>query len=132
MIACSYLDQEFIRVGYYVYNEYHPFEGYNEEIHGPPPTDTCTIDNQHILRRILADKPRITRFPIHWSGNTMMMDDPSKDTSTPHHLDHPMNTETMNMDSIQDKSSHVMTSPFRSSSIDTFMIQSYAVTPDMS
>lgn len=66
LVTCSYKDQEFARVGYYVNNEYRPFEGYNEEEHGPP--DFQNLDLSKVYRQIVADKPRVTRFPIKWGG----------------------------------------------------------------
>lgn len=58
MITCSYRGQEFVRVGYYVNNEYD-----SEELKAEPPA-TPLIDR--LVRNILADKPRVTRFPIRW------------------------------------------------------------------
>ena len=60
LITCSYRDQEFVRVGYYVNNEY--MEEYDPE--NPP----RPIDINKLQRSILADKPRVTRFPVEW-GN---------------------------------------------------------------
>ncbi|XLR31621.1 hypothetical protein S83_059521, partial [Arachis hypogaea] len=51
LLTCSYLGQEFIRVGYYVNNDYDD-EQLREE---PPPK-----------RKILSDKPRVTKFPINF------------------------------------------------------------------
>ena len=140
LLACSYLDQEFIRVGYYVYNEYLPFEGYNEETHGPPPVMEY-IDSRHIVRRILADKPRITRFPIHWTGTesstNLSMDENSKgaasmqiDTTTnvlQHHVINGIHRDVDMMDV-----SNAITSPFRSSIDSAMMYQTNAVTPEFS
>nr|BAG63508.1 unnamed protein product [Homo sapiens] len=44
LITCTYHGQEFIRVGYYVNNEY-------------------------LQRNILASNPRVTRFHINWDNN---------------------------------------------------------------
>lgn len=59
LITCSYKGQEFIRVGYYVNNEYALPLAEGEE----PPRP---LDPDLIRRNILADKPRVTRFPIDW------------------------------------------------------------------
>lgn len=67
LVTCSYKEQEFARVGYYVNNEYKPFEGYNEEEHGAP--DLEKLDLTKVYRQIVADKPRVTRFPIQWAGD---------------------------------------------------------------
>ncbi|CAD5190475.1 unnamed protein product [Musa acuminata subsp. malaccensis] len=58
LLTCSYMGQEFIRVGYYVNNDYDD-EQLREE---PPPT--VLIDR--VQRNILADKPRVTKFPINF------------------------------------------------------------------
>jgi len=63
LVTCLYKEQEFIRVGYYVNNEY--TEEYDPEV-GPP----MPLDKQKVQRRILADKPRVTRFPIQWNKPT--------------------------------------------------------------
>jgi histone chaperone ASF1 len=59
LVTCSYREREFVRVGYYVNNEY---TGYNPE-EGPPPNP---LDITLVTRQILADKPRVTKFPIPW------------------------------------------------------------------
>lgn len=58
LITCSYNEAEFVRVGYYVNNEYE-----TEEMRAEPP---IIAQPEKILRTILADKPRVTRFPIKW------------------------------------------------------------------
>jgi len=60
LLTCSYKEQEFIRIGYYVHNEY------EEEI--DPKSNKMNIIPQKITRNILADKPRVTRFGIAWDG----------------------------------------------------------------
>ena len=52
---------------YYVHNEYVPFEGYDPEQHGE--IDMSKVDLSKVGRSIVADKPRVTRFPIQWSGD---------------------------------------------------------------
>lgn len=83
LVTCSYKEREFVRVGYYVNNEYH-------DPNAPPPpqpsqpaaagSTTQQADDEaqqlpvvpnpvpleHIQRQILADKPRVTKFPISW------------------------------------------------------------------
>lgn len=58
LITCSYNDHEFVRVGYYVNNEYD-----SDELRECPPESP---QPERVLRTILADKPRVTRFPIRW------------------------------------------------------------------
>lgn len=70
LVTCSYKNQEFARVGYYVNNEmeYPPGTQLDEET-GKPVND-ISVDFNKLMRQILADKPRVTRFPIDWSGNS--------------------------------------------------------------
>ncbi|KXZ56087.1 hypothetical protein GPECTOR_2g969 [Gonium pectorale] len=56
LLTCSYRDKEFIRVGYYVSNEY-----VDEELRENPP-EVPRIDR--LQRNILADHPRVTRYAI--------------------------------------------------------------------
>lgn len=61
LITCSFMDNKFVQIGYYVNNEYsEPFEPENF----PNP-----VDISKLYRNILADQPRVTRFPIDWSGD---------------------------------------------------------------
>lgn len=60
ILCCSYNNQEFFRCGYYLNNLYD-----NEEMNFNPPEK---VDKNHILRSLLADKPRITRFDIDWDN----------------------------------------------------------------
>ena len=62
ILCCSYNNQEFFRCGYYLNNLYD-----NEEMNFNPPEK---VDKNHILRSLLADKPRITRFDIDWDNET--------------------------------------------------------------
>ena len=58
ILCCSYNNQEFFRCGYYLNNIYD-----NEEMNLNPPEK---VNKDHIVRSLLADKPRITRFNIDW------------------------------------------------------------------
>ncbi len=58
ILCCSYNNQEFFRCGYYLNNIYD-----NEEMNLNPPEK---VNKDHIVRSLLADKPRITRFDIDW------------------------------------------------------------------
>lgn len=62
IVTCSYLDQEFIRIGYYVNNDYN--EPYDPE--NPP----SPVDIRKVCRNTLAEEPRVTRYAIDWTGNT--------------------------------------------------------------
>lgn len=59
LIACSYRNQEFVRIGYYINNEYS-----DEEMRENPP-DEPQINK---LRRIVSTNPRVTRLQINWDG----------------------------------------------------------------
>ena len=72
LLTCSYLDEKFLQIGYYVNNEYsEPFEPEN------PPNP---VDINKVFRNILADQPRVTRFPINWNGAALAMDPDPLDT----------------------------------------------------
>eukprot|EP00270_Netrium_digitus_P007349 TRINITY_DN2144_c1_g1_i6.p1 TRINITY_DN2144_c1_g1~~TRINITY_DN2144_c1_g1_i6.p1 ORF type:complete len:206 (+),score=50.99 TRINITY_DN2144_c1_g1_i6:110-727(+) len=60
LLTCSYREQEFIRVGYYVSNDYA-----DEELRENPP-EKITIEK--IQRDLLAEQPRVTKFPIQWDA----------------------------------------------------------------
>merc|ERR1711939_330068 len=66
LVTCSYKEHEFIRIGYYVQNEWtnpawNPPDGaVPEEVLAGP------IDVSMVHRNILSDKPRVTRFHISW------------------------------------------------------------------
>lgn len=59
MVMCFYKNREFIRVGYWVANTYALPLADGEEPPVPAPVE-------HIKRAVLADKPRVTRYPIDW------------------------------------------------------------------
>ncbi|KAF2129937.1 histone deposition protein Asf1 [Dothidotthia symphoricarpi CBS 119687] len=60
LLSCSYQDREFVRVGYYVNNEY------TEEALASEPPAKPVIEK--VQRTILAEKPRVTRFAIKWDS----------------------------------------------------------------
>lgn len=61
LLTCSYNGNEFIRVGYYVNNDYK-----DEEMKLNPPA----IPQLHLIERnVLSDKPRVTRFQIEWDSS---------------------------------------------------------------
>merc|ERR1712003_586329 len=57
LITCSYRDQEFVRIGYYINNEY-----VTEEMKENPP-DVPQIEQ---LKRLVCLNPRVTRMVINW------------------------------------------------------------------
>eukprot|EP01092_Planopodium_desertum_P005412 TRINITY_DN2268_c1_g2_i1.p1 TRINITY_DN2268_c1_g2~~TRINITY_DN2268_c1_g2_i1.p1 ORF type:complete len:155 (+),score=20.09 TRINITY_DN2268_c1_g2_i1:390-854(+) len=58
LLTCSYKEKEFIRVGYYVNNEYE-----DPALKDDPPAKP---DVTKIQKNILAQKPRVTRFELDW------------------------------------------------------------------
>lgn len=62
LLTCAYDGREFVRVGYYVNNEYD-----SEELINDPPAKPVI---EKIRRNVLAEKPRVTRFAIKWYVNT--------------------------------------------------------------
>lgn len=60
LLSCSYDDREFVRVGYYVNNEY-----MDEALAEDPPAKPVI---EKVRRNILAEKPRVTRFAIKWDS----------------------------------------------------------------
>ncbi|KAH8886490.1 histone deposition protein Asf1, partial [Thozetella sp. PMI_491] len=60
LLTCAYDGREFVRVGYYVNNEYD-----SEELVNDPPAKPII---EKIRRNVLAEKPRVTRFAIKWDS----------------------------------------------------------------
>ncbi|KAJ8605204.1 hypothetical protein CTAYLR_000428 [Chrysophaeum taylorii] len=66
-ITCSYRDQPFVSVGYYVNNEFYPQAGPGD---GGVPEDPEEggLDLSKIYRNLMANEPRVTRYSIKWTG----------------------------------------------------------------
>lgn len=62
LLTCSYLKNEFVRIGYYVNNEYD-----DEELTANPPQQ---LQFDRVRRNVLAECPRVTRFAINWENDT--------------------------------------------------------------
>jgi histone chaperone ASF1 len=58
LLTCAYDGREFVRVGYYVNNEYD-----SDELNADPPAKPIL---ERVKRNVLAEKPRVTRFAIKW------------------------------------------------------------------
>lgn len=67
LVSCSYLDNPFLQVGYYVNVTY---TDQPEDPLNPPNPRTVPL-----TRSILAEEPRVTRFPIDWSGSNALIQD---------------------------------------------------------
>nr|XP_002129912.1 histone chaperone ASF1A-like [Ciona intestinalis] len=61
IITCTYHGHEFVRVGYYVNNEYA-----EPELRETPPDKP---DFNKLTRNILSSAPRVTRFKINWDDS---------------------------------------------------------------
>lgn len=61
LLTCSYRGQEFVRVGYFINNEYS-----DPELKENPPAKP---QFEKLTRNILASKPRVTRFKINWDDS---------------------------------------------------------------
>ncbi|XP_078574025.1 histone chaperone asf1b-like isoform X2 [Branchiostoma floridae x Branchiostoma japonicum] len=71
LLTCSYHGQEFIRVGYYVNNEYS-----DPELRENPPS---VPQFDKLQRNILANHPRVTRFRIDWDNSEDQENKPPQD-----------------------------------------------------
>jgi histone chaperone ASF1 len=58
LLTCAYKGKEFVRVGYYVNVEYA-----DEELRTNPPAQPII---EKLYRSVLAEKPKVTRYPIQW------------------------------------------------------------------
>lgn len=64
LITCSYQGAEFVRIGYYVNNDYA-----DPALREIPPEGLSVQDKVGQLQReILANKPRVTRYNINWDA----------------------------------------------------------------
>jgi len=75
LLTCSYRAAEFIRLGYYINNEY--TEPELREVNPSPP------QWDKLQRNILATNPRVTKFKINWDDKTENSEnvDPKVDSS---------------------------------------------------
>lgn len=65
LITCSYQNQEFFQVGYYVRNFPEGQEAILEQ--KIDPETLPDYDAREIVRNVLSDKPRVTTFFIKWN-----------------------------------------------------------------
>ena len=71
LITGSYREQEFVRVGYYVTNEYSDME-----MRENPPAEP---QFDKLVRTIAANEPRVTKFKINWDSSTEIETPPDQD-----------------------------------------------------
>jgi histone chaperone ASF1 len=81
LITASYREQEFVRVGYYVTNEYE-----DPEMRENPP-DEPQFDK--LVRTIAANEPRVTKFKINWDTSAQAAANAAAETTA-------MNSENTN------------------------------------
>ncbi|XP_008558954.1 histone chaperone asf1 [Microplitis demolitor] len=78
LLTCSYRGHEFVRVGYFINNEYT-----DPELRENPPAQP---QFDKVQRNILGDKPRVTRFKINWDdgvGPADTAENPANDSMDP-------------------------------------------------
>ena len=132
LVTCSYRDQEFARVGYYVNNEYIPFQGYNPMEHGEIDAQS-PIDLNKVTRTIVADKPRVTRFPIQWDGEPLVGQDLSLEQSNREKESSDGNMDVSMEMQMQDEECYTNGVPSLSSPVKTrHVLNSNVVSPDWS
>lgn len=61
LLTCCYKKQEFVRVGYFINNEYN-----DPEMKENPP---AVPEFDKVTRNILGTQPRVTRFKINWDDS---------------------------------------------------------------
>mmetsp|Transcript_24147 Transcript_24147/g.60152 ORF Transcript_24147/g.60152 Transcript_24147/m.60152 type:complete len:197 (-) Transcript_24147:129-719(-) len=88
ILSCHYREKEFVRIGYYVSNEYD-----DPELRDNPPK-VLLLDR--VVRNVLHDKPRVTKYDIPWDDIAPIertaepIDQPMKQS-----MDQPMDTLQM-------------------------------------
>jgi histone chaperone ASF1 len=104
LLTCSYRGQEFVRVGYFINNDYS-----DQELRENPPPKPLF---DKMTRNILASKPRVTRFKINWddtNGNAEGEQiDEEAGTSENNQAGNGIMFDDMAMDEPQDENSLVM------------------------
>ncbi len=109
-----------------------PFEGYNEEEHGSPDLDK--LDLSKVCRRIVADKPRVTRFAIQWAGDASKSGSEAEDNDDNEAMDEEEDMGTMdvncNTDPTMNTTRSMFTSPTREDSTSLSFSQN-VVSPDV-
>ena len=76
MITCSYHQQEFVRVGYFVHNDYESAELRETPPENPDMSQKISRNimvssdwregNSDLIHSVKAEEPRVTRFRINW------------------------------------------------------------------
>lgn len=97
LLTCSYRGQEFVRVGYFINNDYT-----DPELKEMPPAKP---QFDKLTRNILASKPRVTRFKINWddsngSANGDMNTDEASASNELFNNEHTMDRDENNEDNV--------------------------------
>lgn len=103
LLTCSYRGQEFVRVGYFINNDYN-----DQELRENPPAKPMF---DKMTRNILASKPRVTRFKINWddtNGNAEQVDGEAGTSEANQEVNGMMEFDEMGMEEPQDENSLVM------------------------
>lgn len=79
LVTCSYMEREFVRIGYYVRNEY--------TVEYDPENPPNPLDINLVARTILDDQPRVTYFAIDWGVGA------PQDLYPPQQDEEPQNTQ---------------------------------------
>ena len=88
LVTCCYREQEFVRIGYYVSNELEEEE--DGDLNGRIGA-MDGLDGKQILRTILSDKPRVTRFAIDWGDDCLVMEGKEDSSDSITTIDHDSN-----------------------------------------
>jgi histone chaperone ASF1 len=103
LLTCSYRGQEFVRVGYFINNDYN-----DQELRENPPAKPMF---DKMTRNILASKPRVTRFKINWddmNGNAEQVEGEAGTSENNQEVNGMMEFDDMAMEEPQDENSLVM------------------------
>lgn len=86
LLTCSYRNQEFIKIGYFILNEY-----VDQELKENPPAEP----KYDLLRRSIdVQHPRVTKVPIKWDDNQQQSVEKSLENENPVDSDMKSNDET--------------------------------------
>jgi histone chaperone ASF1 len=103
LLTCSYRGQEFVRVGYFINNDYS-----DQELRENPPAKPMF---DKMTRNILASKPRVTRFKINWddtNGSAEQVEGEAGTSEINQQANGMMEFDEMGMEEPQDENSLVM------------------------
>jgi histone chaperone ASF1 len=103
LLTCSYRGQEFVRVGYFINNDYS-----DQELRENPPAKPMF---DKMTRNILASKPRVTRFKINWddtNGSAEQVEGEAGTSEINQQVNGMMEFDEMGMEEPQDENSLVM------------------------